>query len=51
MTPLIVFFVTDYTLGYLPIFKNTFKQSGEKPNDSISPKDLKSKISEDLAQK
>ena len=40
-----------FTLGYLSIFKNIFKQNGERPNDSISPKDLKSKISDDLAQK
>ena len=38
-------------LGYLSIFKNIFKQNGERPNDSISPKDLKSKISDDLAPK
>ena len=38
-------------LEYLSIFKNIFKQNGERPNDSISPKDLKSEISEDLAQK
>ena len=40
-----------YTLGCLPIFKNIFKQNGEKPNESRYPKDLKSKISEVLAQK
>ena len=38
-------------LGYLSIFKNIFEQNGERPNGSISPKDLKSKISDDLAQK
>ena len=38
-------------LGCLPIFKNIFKQNGERPNDFISTKDLKSKISEDLARK
>ena len=39
------------TLGCLPIFKNIFEQNGERPNESMQPKDLKSKISEDLAQK
>ena len=38
-------------VGCLPNFKNISKQNGERPNDSISPKDLKSKISDDLAQK
>ena len=39
------------TLGCLPILKNIFEQNGERHNESIQPKDLKSKISEDLAQK
>ena len=35
----------------MPIFKNIFDQNGERPNESMQPKDLKSKISEELAQK
>ena len=39
------------TLGCLPIFKNIFDRNGDEPYESMQPKELKSKISEDLAQK
>ena len=35
----------------MSIFKKIFEQNGERPNESMQPKDLKSKISEELAQK